>query len=61
VPPRERVLRLVLENDGVRLSRFNVISTFGTAQEVTTGELRIESCFPSDEETRAMQRRPAGS
>jgi transcriptional regulator with XRE-family HTH domain len=55
------VLPLILEKDGVRLSMFTVISTFGTAQDVTTDEMRIESFFPSDEETEAVLRAIAGS
>lgn len=45
------VLPLVVEKGGFRLSLFTVIATFGTAQDVTTDELRIESLFPADEET----------
>jgi hypothetical protein len=50
------VLPLILEKEGVRLSLFTVISTFGTAQDVTTDEMRIESFFPSDAETEAVLR-----
>ena len=45
------VLPLQILKDGVRVSLFTVISTFGTAQDVTADELRIESLFPADEET----------
>jgi transcriptional regulator with XRE-family HTH domain len=45
------VLPVVLEKAGLRLSLFTVISTFGTAQDVTAEELRIESLFPADEAT----------
>ncbi|MBK8793202.1 MAG: helix-turn-helix transcriptional regulator [Holophaga sp.] len=45
------VLPLVLEKDGQRLSLFTVIATFGTAQDITTDELRIESLFPADAAT----------
>lgn len=55
------VLPLILEKDGIRLSLFTVISTFGTAQDVTTEEMRIESFFPADEETGATLRALAGS
>lgn len=47
-------LPLELERDGVRLSLFSVISTFGTAQDVTTDELRIESLFPADDATELL-------
>jgi transcriptional regulator with XRE-family HTH domain len=48
------VLPLEMEKDGLRLSLFTVISTFGTAQDVTADELRIESLFPADEPTETM-------
>lgn len=45
------VLPLEMVKDGLRISLFTVISTFGTAQDVTADELRIESLFPADEAT----------
>ncbi|MEO0347538.1 MAG: XRE family transcriptional regulator, partial [Pseudomonadota bacterium] len=36
------------------LSLFSVISTFGTPQDVTTDELRIETFYPTDAATRAF-------
>ncbi len=50
------VLPLEIEKDGVRVSLFTVISTFGTAQDVTAEELRIESLFPADEATEQLFR-----
>jgi transcriptional regulator with XRE-family HTH domain len=50
------VLPLVVEKDGLRVSLFTVIATFGTAQDVTADELRIESLFPADEATEAWFR-----
>jgi transcriptional regulator with XRE-family HTH domain len=50
------VLSLVLEKDGLRASLFTVISTFGTAQDVTADELRIETLFPADEATEVLLR-----
>ena len=48
-----------------RIALFAVIATFGTAQDVTTDELRIETLFPADAETEALFRQlplpPAGS
>jgi transcriptional regulator with XRE-family HTH domain len=41
---------------GQALSLFAVIATFGTAQDVTTDELRIETLFPADAETEALFR-----
>ena len=54
------VLPIELEKDGIRLSLFTVIATFGTAQDVTADELRIESLFPADEETERLFRNLAG-
>jgi transcriptional regulator with XRE-family HTH domain len=50
------VLPLILERDGLRLSLFTVIATFGTAQDITADELRIETLFPADEATEALFR-----
>lgn len=50
------VLPVDIEKDGSRVSLFTVIATFGTAQDVTADELRIESFFPADEETEALFR-----
>jgi transcriptional regulator with XRE-family HTH domain len=54
------VLPLELAKDGVRISLFTVIATFGTAQDVTADELRIESFFPADAATEALFRGAAG-
>lgn len=45
------VLPLELNIDGLELSLFSVISTFGTPQDITTDELRIEAFYPTDEQT----------
>lgn len=50
------VLPLDIEKDGARISLFTVIATFGTAQDVTADELRIESLFPADEATEHLFR-----
>ncbi len=42
--------------NGVTLSMFAVVATFGTAQDVTADELRIETLFPADAETEALLR-----
>ena len=39
-----------------RIALFAVIATFGTAQDVTTDELRIETPFPADAESEALFR-----
>ena len=45
-----------MEKNGARVSLFTVIATFGTAQDVTADELRIESLFPADEATERLFR-----
>ncbi len=50
------VLPVEIEKDGVRISLFTVIATFGTAQDVNANELRIESLFPADDATNALFR-----
>ncbi|MBS1827995.1 MAG: helix-turn-helix transcriptional regulator [Acidobacteria bacterium] len=50
------VLPVNIAWQGVRISLFTVIATFGTAQDVTAEELRIESMFPADEETERLFR-----
>ncbi len=53
------VLPLELQRDDLRLSLFSVISTFGTAQDITADELRVEAFYPGDSDTddffRSMQ------
>lgn len=48
------ILPLNLDIDGLKLSLFSVISTFGTPQDITTDELRIEAFYPTDETTEAF-------
>lgn len=50
------VLPLEMAMNGVRVSLFTVIATFGTAQDVTADEMRIECFFPADESTEALFR-----
>jgi transcriptional regulator with XRE-family HTH domain len=40
----------------LRLSMFTVIATFGTAQDVTADELRVETLYPADAATEALLR-----
>lgn len=54
------VMPIDVDKDGVRLSLFTVIATFGTAQDVTADELRIESLFPADAATEELFRALAG-
>ncbi len=48
------LLGIVYRKGDVRLSVFSTITTFGTPQDVTLQELRIECFFPADEATRAL-------
>ncbi|WP_299411897.1 helix-turn-helix transcriptional regulator [Acaryochloris sp. IP29b_bin.148] len=45
------VLPLELDINGLELSLFSVIATFGTPQDITTDELRIETFYPTDAKT----------
>ncbi len=45
------VLPVELAFGEIKLSMVSVISTFGTAQDITANELRIETLYPSDDET----------
>lgn len=53
------VLPLEMEKDGLKVSFFTIIATFGTAQDVTADELRIETLFPADEATEQLFRATA--
>jgi hypothetical protein len=46
------VLPMHFEKNGTKLRLFTVIATLGTPQDITLQELRIESFFPMDGETR---------
>lgn len=48
------VLPMHFQKGGINLRLFTTIATFGTPQDITLQELRIESFFPMDEETRRL-------
>ncbi len=50
------VLPFELRIGDLQLSMFAVVATFGTAQDVTADELRIETMFPADPATEALFR-----
>jgi len=54
--PLVPVMPLEIEKDGLRISLFTVIATFGTAQDITADEMRIESLFPADAATEQLFR-----
>lgn len=49
--PPTPLLTTVFRHRGHELNFFSAITTFGTPRDVTVAELRIETCFPSDEPT----------
>jgi transcriptional regulator with XRE-family HTH domain len=50
------VLPLVLGRDKAEIKLFSMISTFGTPQDVTTDEIRMETFFPADDATEQLLR-----
>jgi hypothetical protein len=46
------VLPMHFQKGGTSLRLFTTIATLGTPQDITLQELRIESFFPMDDETR---------
>lgn len=53
-PTLEPLLPMIpidLNVNGLQLSLCSVISTFGTAQDITADELRVETFYPADEHT----------
>ena len=55
------VIPLELGMGAARISLFTMITTFGTAQDITTDELRIESFFPADQATEHIFRAAAAT
>jgi transcriptional regulator with XRE-family HTH domain len=53
------VMPFNLRVDDLCISMFAVVATFGTAQDVTADELRIETLFPADAETESLFRAAA--
>jgi transcriptional regulator with XRE-family HTH domain len=50
--PEDPVLSMHFQRDRIRLQLFTTIATLGTPQDITLQELRVESFFPMDGETR---------
>lgn len=46
------VLPFEIDLGSITICLFSVISTFGTPQDITTDELRVECFYPNDEKTR---------
>lgn len=53
------VMMLSLQKNGQKLDLFSTMTTFGTAIDITTKELRIENMFPANEETRQFFKQAA--
>lgn len=49
----QAVIPTVMNIAGKRLSLFSTIAQFGTVQDITACEIRVEMMFPADSETRA--------
>ena len=48
------IMSLTFEKDVMKASFFTTITTLGTPLDLTTQELRIESLFPADEDTKEL-------
>ena len=48
------IMSLTFEKDAMKASFFTTITTLGTPLDLTTQELRIESLFPADEDTKNL-------
>ncbi len=55
------LLTMRLRKGDLRLAMFSTITTFGTAQDVTADELRVESFFPADDHSARVMRELGGS
>jgi transcriptional regulator with XRE-family HTH domain len=60
-PVHGPVLPMHFTKGGTTLRLFTTIATLGTPQDITTQELRVESFFPMDDETRSVLRRWSSS
>lgn len=52
--PTGPMLNMELQRGDLHLKLFTVIATFGTPQDITVEELRIETIFPADEDTKRL-------
>lgn len=59
--PPHPILPLEVNMGGMLLKTFTMISTFGTPQDITTDELRLETFFPADDFTEQILRQMAQS
>lgn len=54
------VIPMEMTTAGMTLKTFSMISSFGTAQDVTASELKVETFFPADDVTKLFFERLAG-
>lgn len=58
IDTNQAVIPIVLNLSGNRLSLFSTIAQFGSVQDVTASDIRIEMMFAADESTKAFFSRP---
>ncbi len=58
--PLPPVIPLVVSVHGASIRLFSMISTFGTPQDITTDEVRLETFFPADPDTATLLQALAG-
>lgn len=59
--PLTPILPMELEKDGMRVSLFTMIAMFGTPQDITVDELRLETFFPADKPSETLLQQLAAS
>lgn len=59
--PPPPILPMEVEIAGMPLKTFTMISTFGTPQDITTDELRLETFFPADPFTESVFQKLSGA
>ena len=52
--PIAPILPMQMSVGGITLKTFSMISSFGTAQDITAEEIKVETFFPADEFTKAF-------
>jgi hypothetical protein len=55
-PATSLLIPFRLDFDGIELSMFTTLTTFGTPRDITLAELAVELFFPADDATEAILR-----
>lgn len=55
--PIAPILPMHMSVSGITLKTFSIISSFGTAQDITAEEIKVETFFPADEFTKTFFQR----